>query len=61
VKTEPTGEIVTFVRKEGSYPIQLWGDKPSAVEAAEHAALNPGTVRIEDASGNVLWLEGTKQ
>jgi len=57
----PHGETVIFIREEGFYPIQLWGDKPSAVEAAEHAACNPGTLRIEDMRGNVLWPEGTKQ
>lgn len=61
MSTEPHGEVVVFIRAEGFYPIQLWGDKPAAVEAAEHAALNPGTLRIEDTRGNVLWPEGTKQ
>lgn len=26
-----------------------------------HAKLNPGTLRIEDIRGNVLWPEGSKQ
>jgi hypothetical protein len=56
-----TGEVVLFFREGMFYPVQLSGLKPSAVEAADHAALNPGTLRIEDLSGNVLWPEGTKQ
>lgn len=55
------GEVVLFVRAEGFYPVQLSGLKPPAVEAADHAALNPGTLRIEDMQGNVLWPEGTRQ
>lgn len=42
------------------YPIEFHGKKPAAEEAADHAALNPGTLRIEDIDGNVLWPEGTK-
>lgn len=58
---QPTGEVVIFVRQEGFYPIQLSGLKPSAEEAAEHAACNPGTLRIEDMSGKVIWPEGARQ
>lgn len=53
--------IVFFFREEGFYPIQLSGLKPVAEEIPEHAALNPGTLRVEDTQGNVLWPEGTKQ
>jgi hypothetical protein len=59
--TGPHGETVIFIRQEGFYPVTLSGKKPAAVEAADHAALNPGTLRIEDMNGNVLWPEGTKQ
>lgn len=58
---QPTGDVVIFVREEGFYPLQLSGLKPTAQEAAEHAACNPGTLRIEDMSGKVIWPEGTKQ
>lgn len=57
----PTGEIVIFVRENMFYPIQLSGLKPSAEEAAEHAACNPGTLRVETLTGEVLWPEGTMQ
>lgn len=60
-QTHPTGETVIFVRAEGFYPVQLSGLKPAAIEAADHAALNPGTLRIEDMRGVVLWPEGTCQ
>ncbi|QUT04819.1 hypothetical protein KFK14_17535 [Sphingobium phenoxybenzoativorans] len=46
-----------FFRKEGFYVIDL----PSDDDLNAHAEANPGTVRIEDAAGNLLWPEGTKQ
>lgn len=55
------GEVVIFVRADCFYPVQLMGEKPTVIEAAEHAELNPGTLRIEDMEGNVIWPEGTKQ
>jgi len=58
---QPTGETVIFFRENMFYPIQLSGLKPSAKEAADHAAYNPGTLRIETLAGEVLWPEGTKQ
>lgn len=58
---QPTGETVIFFREGMFYPIQLSGLKPTQEEVADHAALNPGTLRIEDLNGNVLWPEGTKQ
>lgn len=58
---QATGETVIFFRENMFYPIQLSGLKPSAEEAAEHAAWNPGTLRIESLTGEVLWPEGTKQ
>ena len=58
----PTGRTVLFIREDVFYPIQLFGAKPAAVECADHAALNPGTLRVEDAlTGEVLWPEGTMQ
>lgn len=46
-----------FVRAERFYVIDL----PADDDLNEHARLNPGTLRIEDATGKVLWPEGTKQ
>lgn len=48
--TRPT----VFVRKEGFYVILTYQDE-GFEQLAEHAALNPGTLRIEDMHGNVLW------
>jgi hypothetical protein len=59
--TDQRRETVIFFREGMFYPITLSGTKPVADEVADHAALNPGTLRIEDLSGNVLWPEGTKQ
>lgn len=53
------GETVIFFREEGFYPVQLSGAVPTAVEVLDHAALNPGTLRIEDMNGNVLWSEAS--
>lgn len=49
--------IAIFFRDEGFYPVQFFGTKSPSEEAADHAALNPGTRKIEDTAGNVLWQE----
>lgn len=66
--TDPTfttppirGETVIFFREDMFYPITLSGLKPVRIEAAEHAELNPGTLRIERLNGEVIWPEGTMQ
>ncbi|MGI4947400.1 MAG: hypothetical protein ACRYHC_01715 [Janthinobacterium lividum] len=46
-----------FVREEGFYVVALASDD----DLNEHARLNPGTMRVEDLLGNVLWPEGTVQ
>lgn len=51
------GITAVFFRDEGFYPVQFMGVKSPKDEAADHAALNPGTKRIEDTEGNVLWPE----
>lgn len=43
--------IVIFIRKEGFYVLDL----PARDDLAKHAECNPGTLRIEDHRGNVLW------
>lgn len=48
--TRPT----IFFRKDGFYVVNTYDDEGYA-ELAEHARLNPGTIRIEDVKGNVLW------
>lgn len=55
------GPMVIFFREDCFYPVQMHGVIPLAQEVADHARLNPGTLRIEDMAGNVLWPEGTKQ
>ncbi|KQN12033.1 hypothetical protein [Sphingomonas sp. Leaf28] len=58
---QATGQTVIFFRAECFYPLILSEKVPTAKEFADHAALNPGTMRIEDMSGNVIWPEGTRQ
>lgn len=48
--TRPT----VFIREETFYVIMTYEDEGFA-ELAAHAALNPGTLRIQDVQGNVLW------
>lgn len=48
-------EMMIFFRRDGWYPIQGVKDIPLIQQAAEHAALNPGTLKIEDIDGVVLW------
>lgn len=48
--TRPT----VFFREDTFYVINTYEDE-GFEQLAEHAALNPGTIRIEDIHGNVLW------
>ncbi len=50
-----TAEVMVFVRAEGFYPVQGVQHIPLHIQAAEHAKINPGTIRVEDAGGNILW------
>lgn len=50
--TRPT----TFIRKDTFYVIDTYEDE-GWDELSEHARLNPGTLRIEDMHGNVLWSQ----
>jgi len=51
------GQPRIFVREGFFYMIAL----PEDDDLNRHAELNPGTLRIEDIDGNVLWPEGSKQ
>lgn len=49
--------IMIFFRDEGFYPLDLEipkGMRPYDVASA-HAQTNPGTRRIENAEGEVIW------
>ena len=46
-----------FIREGMFYAIDL----PVDEDLNLHAELNPGTLRIEDIAGNVLWPEGSEQ
>lgn len=48
-------EVMIFVREGMFYPVQGVRGVPLPQQAAGHAALNPGTLRVEDIHGNVLW------
>ena len=52
---ELSGEVVVFFRHDGFYPIQLYGEKSTLDEVVDHVALNPGTVRVEDLNGRLIW------
>lgn len=45
-----------FFRKEGWYPINCIDDS----DVIEHVKLNPGTTRVEDIDGNVIFQEEPK-
>lgn len=51
--------IAIFFREDGFYPVEFMDPakcgKSMPEQAGEHAELNPGTLRIEDVEGNVLW------
>ena len=40
-----------FHRKEGWYPVELRNDQ----EALDCVPLNPGTLKVTDANGRVVW------
>lgn len=49
----PTRPTVFF--REGTFYVVDTYEDEGFEQLAEHAALNPGTLRIEDLQGNVLW------
>ncbi len=49
-----TVELV-FFRKEGFYFINAIAGLDLKTQAKDNAELNPGTIRVEDVAGNVLW------
>lgn len=55
--TDTLTRTVIFFREGMFYPIMVREKE----DLAEHARLNPGTLRIEDVDGNVLWPEGSLQ
>lgn len=50
-RADRTTRPVIFFRAEGWYVVEVYEDEDVSV----HAELNPGTIRIEDMGGNVLW------
>lgn len=42
-----------FFRKDGFYPITLFDD----ADARHNAEINPGTIRVEDTNGRVVWRQ----
>jgi len=40
-----------FFREEGWYPVECRDDD----EVPEHVALNPGTLKVEDTHGRLVW------
>ena len=48
-------EVMIFVRAEGFYPIQGVRGVDLRQQAQDHAAINPGTLWVEDRNGNVIW------
>lgn len=43
--------IYVFFRDIGFYPLELLDDK----QAVDNAECNPGTLRVEDIDGRVVW------
>ena len=50
---------VVFFRETGFYQIEFLPPaefgRTMAQQAADHAELNPGTIKIQDMAGTVLW------
>ncbi|WP_165931114.1 hypothetical protein [Stenotrophomonas sp. ATCM1_4] len=44
-------KLYLFFRPEGFYPLQLSDDET----AVAHAECNPGTVKVEEWTGRLVW------
>lgn len=49
--------VVIFFRKGMFYLLEL----PVSDDIAKHAEMNPGTLRVEDTKGHVLWPLDSRQ
>jgi hypothetical protein len=47
--------ILIFFREDMFYPIEAMPGIPLRQQAEDNAVLNPGTTRVEDVDGNILW------
>lgn len=47
--------ILIFFREDMFYPIEAMPGIPLCQQAEDNAVLNPGTTRVEDVDGNILW------
>jgi hypothetical protein len=52
---KPYGETVKIVRDVISFELKLDGRKSTQEECEDYTKTNPGVLRIEDLSGNVIW------
>lgn len=43
--------LYIFFRKEGWYPVEAKDD----ADVLRHVPLNPGTLRVENVEGRVIW------
>ncbi len=57
IPPESEWELRVFIRDGHFYAISL----PVDDDLNRHAELNPGTLRIENIDGDVLWPEESKQ
>lgn len=48
---EPLNIVAIFFREGGWYSLDL----PEDTDWAKHAELNPGTLKIENLDGDILW------
>ena len=46
-----------FTREEGFYTLQLKNDQDAIVNARH----NPGTIKVEDLDGNLIWTIADEQ
>lgn len=57
-RTDTPTRLTIWHRDGEFYPITIYADD-TPEQIAEHVALNPGTVKVEDAmTGEVLWEQG---
>lgn len=46
-------QVYIFFRAEGFYPVECRDD----AEVLKHVELNPGTIKVEDTNGRIVWQQ----
>lgn len=53
ITEDATSKVYIFHREDMWYPIELYDDK----DAIQQAKNNPGTTKVEDSTGKIIWTD----